>query len=215
MTIEDDSKHALAQAVITDERFNNLLEEEKEIILKMLIKKPAKGWHPQLVVVQKGKDKEDERLLIVIGVDIDFSYHKTKARIFFQIGQRVAKEGFRPEAIFFSSEAWVKATSKEEYQKVASGDKNVRDYPDKEEVIIIAGTTVDNRNNLASIEVKRSTKEGNIFPGRVMVQKYNPKDNERGNVAISNLARYFYQGFASVFFAKDKLNKKDNDKTVN
>lgn len=202
--------HEATQRFFSDKEFNDELELHVKIIQDLFKEKELKGYPSRVIVVGREKTtlKQDIRILNINATEKE--YRDNKFNIFYNLGKKfsIDDEDFLPMAVFLQSEAWVKQMSKEEGEKwKKEGEKPVRELEGKQEVLIIAGLTIDQRNNMAVLQVNR-TSNGKIILGLKPV--YTFYDMKKKNEGANNfLLQEFFKGYARGFFERDEIKAKN------
>lgn len=183
-TTEELNQHA--QKLISDETFKNMLEEE--ISRSLLLSQDQVSLTPTLLVIALSEDEQGEicyKLYQFILLIENFNDAKARAEAIEKIGQDCHTKGLKPCAVFMASEAWHKSITVEEAAQ--HGEQPVESYPDKQEIVIIAGLTIDGRSAVARFDVERNENDqmqlGSLF-----------KSDSNYKVRHSLLS-YFFQGY--------------------
>ncbi len=139
----------------SDEDFNKELRELVDMEVKGIDEGKADGVTPKMVVVCSKDGKiggELERAIVVMMVNDEFNDHDKRMQIFGGLGAKFADEGFNVLSIYQISEAWMST----QVAKDAKGEYLPPSQdPNRTECIIIAGMTIDGRNNMASVPFQR------------------------------------------------------------
>lgn len=119
--------------------------------------------------------------------------------------------GFRPLAAFFVAEAWAK---KFEDGKVPDDIKSPSSYKDKKEIIVLTGSTIDQRKCGAVFNIKRTPKNKYLIPELNLFQPY-AGNQKKPLFETDNILDIFWKSAAkenlNIIGRKDeKPNKKNN-----
>jgi hypothetical protein len=168
--IEDDFReiptHQLGQLLIPDDDFNSWLRintrqamqrETGEISVTptLLIIRPLQ--------LQAGSFEERYQVtLCPLLVGDDWGDREVRWNIMREMGRQCAQRGEAPAAIFHVAEAWSKAIRTEEEAQQALWD-TVASFPDKEEVLVVSGLSIDQRVNMALCKIERDPEDYMLF----------------------------------------------------
>lgn len=181
------------QKLISDDEFNELLQEHVDR-LRDYCTKGATEVYPDLLVFEP-KDKEGKYELTVLAIrSNDFNEHRYE--FMEMLGAEAESRKLNPVATFIASEAWMKTFAEEEHFDTTRAPSS---YEDKQEVVFVAGMTLDKRCNMAVIPISKD--DGKIQLGNPSVIPYN---SNRTNPE-SDLLAAFYWGYIKVITSeKDK-----------
>lgn len=170
---------------MSDMEFNETLMEQVEFVRRNF-KEKTDSFAPMLVLVSLNKDKDGKREAVLVAFA---NLPDDRKGMMYKIGEKMAKESkIQPAVAFFMSEAWMSNGERDEKGKLLAPSKS----PNRTEQIIIMGTTVDDRNNVASFEIGRD-KDNNIVLGKL--HTHFVADNAKTNMENMLLAEFF-KGFA-------------------
>lgn len=191
----DDEEKAMTQDMMSDDQFNELLYEQVELHRKYFVEKPSESFMPQMDIWLKERfEGEPERVLVAIANMGDERFkmmHMLGAKFYDEYGTK----GKHPVALFFTSEAWTRGIKPGEDPETAVRPSQ---SPDRQEVLITAGLTIDQRTNMAMISMERD-KDNNIVLGGASVTPW--KEGSASKIDAA-LPRSFYEGYARALFTK-------------
>lgn len=184
------------QHFFSNAQFSNILIDAVQRT-KEEMKGACKSIMAQLLVFSVPDENNQQEISLVAFADMP----EDKQPLFEGIGMKMAQElNFTPVAIIFISEAWMKRVERKDkkrfYGEYHQGD--LSKDPERKEIVIITGSTVDFRDNMAAIEIKR-LKSGKIRPGKTTFIDYDPLED--GNKVVEgNLLRAFWRGYGKIKF---------------
>lgn len=189
---------ALAQAkeLVDDKKFNELLHEVVEQDRSYLSQEEETDFMPQLMVFGS-KDETGKMPLTIIGLPGLDEDNKQDALM--TAGSTFCEKGlYSPVAIFMSSEAWMGSL-----QPKDGDDEPIMpsEDPQRQEVIVTSGLTVDKRTNMAVTKITRVGEAGIISLGTTQYHEYNGKPNI--DVRLLSL---FFVGYALAMTKKNSAN---------
>lgn len=189
MNYTREEQEKAGQIAISDEEFS----KELHALMETEIKGFDTEVFPKLIVI--GRDDFNAPLHRALFVFTAFPNGKdNKATLLRNVGKKFFSElqkekpGERvmPVAVFLVTEAWVKAI--EEHEQMPKG--SLADLPDKNEVVMIAGLTIDKRGNAAHTMIHRS-KTGVPMLGET---EYFEQTGEANNELLGSFFMGFNQG---------------------
>lgn len=171
-----------ARQFISDELFNTLLRKEAIDRLKSFEQGKSEAIDPTLLIVALEGDgiKIVHRSLSFPG----YNNFQTRSGYIEMLGRQVAKEGVHVGAVFLLTEAWMRAFKEGEER----GDREIADYDDKREGLIVFGSTFDFRTGMAQFPITRNEENG-IVLGFPTIEIY--RDNGM-KIQTSILERFYY-----------------------
>lgn len=189
----------------TNTKFNAELDEAVTVT-ESWIKKGQDGVVPMLVINMcewdgKGEAGKSEKTVAVLA-DMPDS-HEDRIDVFRMLGKKAYQElsnngDLHPMSIHFISEAWIKQMEKGE-----EPDRKVSEYDDKEEVVIVVGSTLDQRHNMATIKVDRDSR-GQLVLGDTESHYYTGPEDQ-GEYPLLNA---FYKQYTLEYVRADDKRKK-------
>lgn len=132
-------RQAIGRALISDDDFSELINIRMPAILQLSI--GDNDFAPELHALLAPKRGEPHS--VVICKLIDDRFNEQAQLCLYEIGQKLARERHVVVCVALMAEAWLKSMSKEEHEQ--RGRRRVDTYEDREEVIMIAGRTIDGR----------------------------------------------------------------------
>lgn len=141
----------MAQEQVSDAEFSDELDRMRDRFDGILKLDDYQSMAPHLVVLsQKKPDGKRDTFFFAF---IDFpETAEGRADMMEGIGKKYAQEfpGLLPQMIFFASEAWMATEKGKRWSGVLPADR-----PDRLEVLLVAGQTVDQRRAMATVPVTR------------------------------------------------------------
>jgi hypothetical protein len=193
----------LAQIIVSNDQFARLLRDVVGEEKRFTEHEPTKAVLPKVLVFSKHGVKEKFDMIPMILMDFppppDAPFDRFEALQF--VGKKYCEEMVKkqdsgkknfPLAIFIISEAWLRG-----FVDWDEKDKPVAEYPDKQEVVIATGMTMDGRQNSGMMRVKRN-KQSHIFLSEPKYVDYGDKIDTG-----SDLTRAFYVGFVKALNEED------------
>lgn len=183
----------LGRQLIDDDEFNRRLQAFIGWARKVMHGRDALA--PHLFVLSRSKDGFD-MIVVVLDVDLDV---ETKYQTLLNTGIRVARENpdLQPAVVFMVSEAWVSRQM----------DTLPADAPDRQEVVLVSGVTIDGRSNMATITIRR-TGANAMHPGRVSLMPYSAENSDiLGSSQPNKLIMAFLQGLVLSWLSRYQAKK--------
>ena len=181
----------LAQELISDERF-------REWVTKLDFPKPGgqDSITPMLFVGSLPEEHGKPMHMTVIAI-MDDAFNTHRFRLMRAIGARCSDEGMQPVAVALISEIWVREFTPEEER--ARGNRQVSDYEDREEWVMLCGATIDGRGALIKAPILRGAD--------AVITGYGPPvssyDETSGFTKIEpNLLMEFFKGYLVKKFGR-------------
>jgi len=176
----------------------DLLEQEKDLRAKCKEIK-AKFVPPHLVVYHFDEHNKKRSSIVMFENGLP-DEPKEKFGVFAMIGQKMAGLTHGILSAFFVSESWI-------VRQDLSGkvDTSIRpsESPNRSEVVVIVGCTVDQRNNQLIIPITGRTKSEALKLGESEVHNSSvAKDGEQVAKFESPLFEGFWMGYANSLFGK-------------
>lgn len=184
--MDDQQKHNMAQALITDEDFDQELKKFFERDVEGY-EAPEDMNEPSQMqkVLALGMPEKGERPLYYIAIHSgpEWEDDKIKHRAMEGLGMQLHEHKFKPVVMFHASDVWV-SRKYEEHKKGLMP----RNDPDHEDAILMCGMTLDGRTNMAIAFVK---------DGKLEAPQFNYfKDQKDGNRSEDFILRSIYRGYA-------------------
>lgn len=173
--------------LFSDADFNKELELAAKWAKEVLASEPHKGFVPALIAFALPAEGSGEREVIMAMMpDFDADQrHEQMERAGYHFGQ----QGKRIVAIYFVTEAWLSLQPNEHPRRYA----RPADDPQREEVVNVAGLTLDGHSAAAHVKTTRDRKDY-LVPGAIVVHPY-----VAGNAAMNmqnNVCKPFFRGLA-------------------
>jgi hypothetical protein len=203
------------QDTITDKEFDNLLETELMLINETVSKDSLKSYMPIMRAITK-KDFHQPLQEIVIGFGDMPSDAQERFKLMMGLGAKLWDERKTTGAVValvFTSEAWIKKMTKNEWKEWAKTEKRVADEAEKEEAIVTYCLTIDGRRAMAVHSINRD-KDSTITG--VDLKYYAPYRDSANQPIESDLLNNFFKGMTLAAFKAPKKGtengRKDNEK---
>ena len=161
------------------EEFRKLLAAEIEFTQKLVNDMKPESLLPRFVVTgQEGSGQPNQTR--VYGLDVSFNDADEKQKLFKELGARCYSEKFCPLAAFLTTEAWLSEQT----------DVQPRKDPQRQEVVIVTGRSIDGQDCMANAPVFRDT--GNI----IRLGKFNDSYAETESLILKT----FFESFMETAF---------------
>lgn len=199
----------MAEAVMSDKEFSQALHDVVSFVQGYFDKEQSKGMPAALHVFTRHRFGDSpERIVILlenfpppIGALISrYELMRIAGAKYFEEFVKAKPSGKKcyPLAVFINSEAWARMEEKKEniksFEEAKASIKH-RDFltaEDKQEVLISAGMTLDNRNNLALSKINRLQDDTIMLSGTKFMEY--KKESTSGSDLLIN----FYRGFVEA-----------------
>lgn len=188
--LDDLDEDQLAQGIISDERF-------REWITNLDFPDPSQdSIMPMLFVGSLAKNGGPLQLTLIAIAGDAFNVTKQRFAIMRMLGARCFDDKMKPVAVALISEVWTRSFTPEEGR--ARGKRQVSDYEDREECVMLCGCTIDGRGALIKAPILRDT--GAVITG------YGPRvssyDEKAGVTKVEpTLLMEFFRGYLAKKFA--------------
>ena len=125
---------------VSEETFRQLLANEIEATEKLVKHMRPTSLLPRFVVI--GQEGEGQpQTTRVFALDVSFNDNDAKHKLFKSLGARCYAEKFCPLAAFLTTEAWLSKQT----------DVQPRKDPDRQEVAIISGRSIDGKQDCMAV----------------------------------------------------------------
>jgi len=188
MDKNEEEVKVLGQNLISDDEIEKMAEEFMEIEKSTLLK--DKSVFPKIIVASAIKEN-DKRAIIVAGVAGGEAWNssESKRELMADFGKKVYSTGFKPGMVFLVSEAWLSVQPNKELNEVTMPSED----PNRKEVLIVNGLSIDGRSILKSCEFEHFGEEIRIKPDDIVKIAH-----EDGGKAESTLLKHFYMGYVKA-----------------
>lgn len=194
----------VARKIIPDNEFNTQLRELMNSQLKYAMKPEVNGFMPEIHVFgiiknETGKRKHGQFLIL------NENFNDKKYEIIHAMGKDFAgmNNTFPPCMLFMVSEAWVASYESKDEQAIKDGTFiRPANRPDKKEVLVVAGLTVDGRSNMAIAEIIRNP--NGKLTGLINTSYTADYVNDDKKDGKNNLLEEFLRGYTMGLVEKNK-----------
>lgn len=189
---------------ISTEEFNTLLKDTTEAEIEHL--KGFDSVQVKLLVYSRKTTKSKLKLEVAQIVAGDqWNEYQNRLKIMQMAGVKSAESGKNVVGVFLVSEAWV--AKEDENTDESEKSKAPSERKDKQEVLMIAGRTIDGRSNMSMAEVKTRLATSMSFHEPEYIEY-----NEKVNYALDNdLLNIFFKGYI-VKTAINSLSSQNDEK---
>jgi hypothetical protein len=185
-----------ARQLLPDTDFNKGLQAELERIQSLLHDTRESTYLPHVVVEAKHRYTSESQGLILL-VASGFPNASGKYAILEVLGATCYRENLLPLAIYVSSESWLS----HDLRYNARGGLWPRHDPNRREVLVVMGGTVDGRMNGALFEIDRASQQEPLRLAEVSVLPY--EEGAETTIHESALIDAFYRGY--LFAAAERV----------
>lgn len=178
---------------LPDEEFNGELKKLTEYWRDTFTKEGIKDQIPYVFAFDWKHDKPERGQTVVALAVEEFNDQNEKRKILLGVGGKLAEDNFSPAMAFLMSEAWMKSNIPQGTQP--------SDYPDKEEVLVFIGQTIDGRMNSSHMHISKDATGKRVLSEPTII----PSGGEQG--FGGDLLDYLFAGYALVSKGKEKEKK--------
>ena len=164
---------------IAEDEFRKLFAEEMEIAQNHVKSTKSESILPRFVVTGQAGAGQPHTMRVFV-LDVSFNDTDAKHKLFKDLGARCYAEKFCPLAGFLTTEAWLSKQT----------DVQPRKDPQRQEVVIICGRSIDGQDCMAIAPVFRDT--GNV----IRLGKFNDSYAETESLILKN----FFESFMATAF---------------
>lgn len=193
-----EQKHEMVQTVMADDEFNELLDEQFKLLTDSYRDNPEN--EEMLTIHLFGRPTPKDKLTrIMMLIPQGWPKERKKEEVQRAVGAKLALDNpdFNLVAGMATSEAWaVKSDKDEELPELPPSE-----HPDRIEVVVAAGMTIDGRTNWANWEIVRGKKGAKLKP-----EMYRPyifgQDQSNENYMLQNIFTGYAEARRGKFFGE-------------
>jgi hypothetical protein len=185
-----DTARARGERLIPTAEFDALLREQAQRLAGEFQKERQKQFPPRLSLILDRPPEAGIRKVAVLML-ADLPDGEEKRRKLFLVGADAALNGLFPVAAFLCTESWIKNLSPAEGWRAKNKPLPVPSQcPDRTEGLVVSGSTLDGRMNMAIADIQRYGRGMTLGPW-----KFHDFANAKTGVAVeSDLLKYFFAG---------------------
>lgn len=178
------------EALISTDEFHALFREESERLSGFVPTLKGEQLHPMLITVLDRKAGTDKREMGLFAIT-SFPEGDEKRKVLFGVGTQAAGKGLRVVAAFLATEAWAKIMSPAEgWRAKRHGVPQPSRCPDRQEVVVLSGRTLDGRLALGMSPLEREGRKARLGEWKLS----DPTDGIE-----DNLLKFFFGGYLRGF----------------
>lgn len=202
------------QQLFSDKQFNDSLDMHIMLMKGVLEKHPVKEYAPRLILAMPAPNGEVEYSILPVNMyDVGRERHEHMGLM----GRLAFEKKVQMAACFIQAEGWALAGTAEETKKYMDdrekglAPKRISDMPNRREVMMVAGCTLDGRSNGAGYDIDRDA-AGNMKIGKENYKSYFQDVREEGASSAGiqvYLAESFVTGWVTGLLLKGGMIKED------
>lgn len=181
-----------AEALLPSKEFDETLFSHAEYMRKEILNGKSESVMPRAIILLDRDEGKDERGVAMVAMADMPPTHDGRAEMMACVGAHFAQQKMRPVAILLITEAWASKCDKNGKMPSCLPSDN----PDRKEVLMLSGATIDGRQNTLMLPITRDVDNVILLGEADISYLAGAPSKEQEARPFNFLAAAFFQGFA-------------------